>query len=236
MAVEWRHGQKIEGAKQNIQHEQNAQKGGRKFRRASRDRRRYMREACLLWDPEISEYDSEVNARRRQPRQREVCHRSCERHPGGAMRISLRPVGIVGRAGPAEHPVRRQKLGDPRDDDRAEWFPLNMRQGIQAHLAAMKRRRIVAKMRHQRVRALMARGGKQKHDVPDDANDYELRTERLRIHALAQSKWRARVVQAVQLDFNKTNRSIAVRGISSLNPVPSAIGVLLTFSTSARPT
>jgi hypothetical protein len=191
VAVERRDGKQIKCAEQDVQHEKNAQERGGKFGVTGHRGGGHVGETGLVRHVKIPEGYPEANTERGEAGESEIGDGPGERHPCSAMRMPLRPARIVRRAGPTEHPVRREKIREPWDDHRAERLALNVRQGIEAYLSAVKRRQIAAESRDERVRAFMARGGKQEDDIPDDADDQELRTEPLTIHVRAQSKWRA---------------------------------------------
>ena len=104
----------------------------------------------------------------------EVCARAREGHPCGSARVSLLPRRVVGRAGPADHPVR-DEIGKDGHDDESHWFTANMRQWIERHLAALKCGGVTAEISGQGVPAFMASRGKQENDVPDEAQHKKLR-------------------------------------------------------------
>ena len=113
------------------------------------------------------------NRNGREQHQSEIRRRTAQRHPRRPPRIPLLPRRIVRRAGPPDHPVR-DKIRNNRHYYQSKRFALDVRQWIQRHLPAVKRRRIPAQLRDQRVRPLMAGRRKKKNDVPHHAQNQKI--------------------------------------------------------------
>jgi hypothetical protein len=65
----------------------------------------------------------------------------------------------------------RDDIGEDRYHDQPERLAFDVRQRIERNLSAVKCGGIAAQPGDQRVRAFMARGRKQKDDVPDKSED-----------------------------------------------------------------
>ena len=81
--------------------------------------------------------------------------------------MTIGPIRIIRRAGPTHHPAKHE-IRHKGNHHHAPRFALDVRQGIERQLAALVSRIIPAQPRRQRVRGLMARGGKKKGKVPEE--------------------------------------------------------------------
>jgi hypothetical protein len=150
-----------------------------------------MREIHCIGHAENSEMHPDANRDGRQNHERKIRSRTAQRHPGRAARVALLPGWIVGRARPADHPVR-DKIREDRYDHQSKGLASDVRPRVERYLAAVKSRGIAADSRNQRVRAFVAGGRKQENDVPDNAEDQELGS-----HAARQTKASGHIAQGL---------------------------------------
>ncbi len=103
----------------------------------------------------------------RDEREHEVAGRARRRHQRRALRVTLGPHRIVGRARPPHRPALRHRRQE-RHHEHADRLAPDVRNRRQRHLPAVIRRRVAALPRHQRVHGFVDGGGEQEGNEPDE--------------------------------------------------------------------
>jgi hypothetical protein len=173
VAVEWRNREKVEGAEKEIQDEKYAEESCGEACESRRGGGDDLSETGGVWTFENAGKHTASNRNGGKNDEREIGSGSGEGHPGGTARVAALPVGIVGSAGPTDHPVGHE-VGQDGDGDEADGFAANVGQGIEGNLAAFEGGWVATDFGHKSVGAFVTGGGKQEDYVPHDAEDEEV--------------------------------------------------------------
>jgi hypothetical protein len=157
IAIEWWHGQKIKSAEEEIENEDDAEERGSEPGEAGHRGDDHASEAGRNRSLEDTSDHAGMNGERRKDNEGEVCGRSGQGHPRGAVRMPLLPQGVVRGAGPANHPVRH-KVGNDGNEDESNRRAADVRNRVERDLAAFEGCRVAAELGCEGVCAFVARG------------------------------------------------------------------------------
>ena len=167
--VQRRHRQEVKGQQQQVQREHDAEHQGEELpERPARAHHQMHGVSPGQTRREGPRGHAQPDQQRSPQHKDQVGGRTGHRHPPGAFGITLGPGDVVRRAGPAQHPAPHQ-IGKDRHHHHAKGFPAHMRHGIQAHLPAIISGAVAQPVSGPRMGRLVADGGVEKNDVPDDA-------------------------------------------------------------------
>src|ERR1017187_8535680 len=135
-AVEGGHGDEGEGEEKEVEIEEDAEENGGQFAEARAiggDEAGGV--ADLFGGVKPTEGEAEANKEGGDEADEEVGGRPGQGHESGATGVAPGPFGIVGRAGPTDHPAAHD-VGEDGDNDHAEGFAADVGNGIECDLAA----------------------------------------------------------------------------------------------------
>lgn len=159
--IERREGKKVERTQQEIELEEDPQRGGGKIALA----RNFVDVKYVVRKADPQRHDSDQH-------ERVVGCGTSERHPAGEFGMATLPCGVERRARPPNHAVIDEE-GNDGNHDHAPRFPLDVRHGIERDLIGGGV--VPTKFCGKRVRRFVARGGKKKSDEPNKADSEKIR-------------------------------------------------------------
>ena len=173
-AIERREREQVQRDKDDLQREGDAEQGGEELPQLRAfGRIDDVGEVCRRRYGEDAPFQADVDEQARGEDDGDVRGGAGHRHPRGAPGIASRPVGIVRRAGPADHAVSVvQKPREDGDEDHAEGLAFDVRGGVERNLTAAIRGVVAETQRGPCVAGLVEHGGIDENEIPNQSFDW----------------------------------------------------------------